>query len=144
MRRKHATLPGLQAAAALYLARASEAKVFCADSSRTVVPDASCQGVETPGQFFVFNKDVADMAPNTRVEPEIDMYDASDVIMRQNAEDPPPPRSATTSPSTGSLDLRDDVWYCDVDAPGIGSSHGGGTGVIVVGYFGRGYTSVGG
>ncbi|WQF87574.1 hypothetical protein CDEST_12588 [Colletotrichum destructivum] len=144
MRRKHTTLPGLQAAAALYLARASEAKVFCADSSRTVVPDASCQGVETPGRFFVFNKDVADMVPNTRVGPEIDMYDASDVITRQNAEYPPPPQSAATSPSTGSLDLRDNGWYCDADEPGIGRPNGGGTGTIVIGYFGRGYWSTGG
>ncbi|TQN63577.1 hypothetical protein CSHISOI_11840, partial [Colletotrichum shisoi] len=138
----------LQTAAALYLARASEAKVFCADSSRTVVPDASCQGVETPGRFFVFNKDVADMPPNTRVGPEIAMHDASNAITRQNAEypppppPPPPPQSAATSPSTGILELRDNGWYCDFDKPGIGASRGvdrGGMAVFVIGYFGRGY-----
>ncbi|TKW51687.1 hypothetical protein CTA1_2821 [Colletotrichum tanaceti] len=107
-------LPGLQTAAALYLARAAEAKVFCADSGRNVVPEANCQGVETPGQFFVFGKDVASMAPNARVEPDIDIYDASDVIMRQNARFPPPRSPPTTPQNTGRLEVRH-TYNCDTD-----------------------------
>ncbi|KAK1563962.1 uncharacterized protein LY79DRAFT_496403, partial [Colletotrichum navitas] len=114
MKNKLAALPGLQAAAALYLARASEAKVFCADTNRTVVPDANCAGAETSGQFFVFGKDVTDMAPGTQVEPDINIYDASDAIMRQNARFPPPPRAPAPQKS-GSLVLRDDDYYCDQD-----------------------------
>ncbi|KAK2015729.1 hypothetical protein LZ32DRAFT_670938 [Colletotrichum eremochloae] len=148
MKNKLTTLPGLQAAAALYLARTSEAKVFCADANRTVVPDASCVDVETSGQFFVFGKNVTDIALDTQVEPEINIYDASDVVLRQNAKYPPPPNAPAPQKSR-SLVLRDDDdedYVCDSDAPGQFSyTPVGGRGrVVVIGLYGRGSGSLGG
>ncbi|WQF89248.1 hypothetical protein CDEST_14262 [Colletotrichum destructivum] len=125
-RRNLAALPGLQAAAALYLARASEAKVFCADTN--VVSDASCQGAHTSDQFF---------AADTQVDP--DVYDASNAIMRKY---PPPTQGASAPQSFRSLQLRQDDWYCDTDGSGVGRA--GGNGAIIVGYFGRGTGSSGG
>ncbi|KAK2044244.1 hypothetical protein LZ31DRAFT_542062 [Colletotrichum somersetense] len=148
MKNRLAALPGLQAAAALYLARTSEAKVFCADANRTVVPDANCVDADTSGQFFVFGKDVTDVAPGTQVEPGINIYDASDAIMRQNAKFPPPQRASAPQKS-GSLVLRDDDddddddWYCDQDDHDY---HPGTSPAVwwVIGYYGRGSSSSGG
>ncbi|KAK2028955.1 hypothetical protein LX32DRAFT_652673 [Colletotrichum zoysiae] len=149
MKNKLAALPGLQAAAALYLARTSEARVFCADANRTVVPDANCAGADTPGQFFVFGKDVADVAPGTQVEPGINIYDASDAIMRQNARfpppSPPPPPRVPAPQKPGSLVLRDDDddYYCDQDDNYYHPYYAFGPRYIV-GYYGRGISSWGG
>ncbi|KAK2054304.1 hypothetical protein LY76DRAFT_580265 [Colletotrichum caudatum] len=149
MKNKLAALPGLQAAAALYLARTSEAKVFCADANRTVVPDENCVGDEAPGQFFVFGADVADMAPGAQVGPGTDVYDASDVIMRQNARFPPPqppPPPAPAPQMSGSLVLRDDDdddYYCDRDDDYYHRSSSV-TVWYVIGYFGRGSSASGG
>ncbi|KAK1993424.1 hypothetical protein LX36DRAFT_256112 [Colletotrichum falcatum] len=143
MKNKLTALPGLQAAAALYLARTSEAKVFCADANRTVVPDASCDGVEAPGQFFVFGQDVADISPGNQVKPEISIYDASDVILRQNAKYPPPPAPprVPAPQKSRSLVLRDDDddWECDSDDVDIWNPYYPYTGRRpIIGYFGRG------
>ncbi|KAK1969815.1 hypothetical protein LY78DRAFT_320620 [Colletotrichum sublineola] len=147
MKNKLTTLPGLQAAAALYLARTSEAKVFCADANRTVVPNTSCVDVETSGQFFVFGKNVTDIALHTQVEPEINIYDASDVVLRQNAKYPPPPNAPAPQKSR-SLVLRDndEDYVCDSDAPGQFSyTPVGGRGrLVVIGLYGRGSGSLGG
>ncbi|KAK1974700.1 hypothetical protein LZ30DRAFT_739716 [Colletotrichum cereale] len=145
MKSKRSALPGLQAAAALYLARTSEAKVFCAGADRAVVPDESCKGAQTPGQFFVFDKNVTDIALGTQVEPEIGIYDASDVVLRQNAKYPPP--SNAPAPQTArSLVARG--WDCDKDAIAVGVIVGATGavigGAVIIGYFGRGPGSIGG
>ncbi|EFQ35901.1 hypothetical protein CGRA01v4_14030 [Colletotrichum graminicola] len=128
MKSRHAALPGLQAAAALYLARTSEAKIFCADANRTVVPEANCDNVQALKEFFVFGKDVTDIAPGTQVEPETHIYDASDVIMRQNAKYPPP-SNASPPLKPRTLQSRDD-WVCDTDSPDF-------VNVLVLGYMTR-------
>ncbi|KAJ0327472.1 hypothetical protein COL5a_005851 [Colletotrichum fioriniae] len=94
MKSQHITLPGLQTAALAFLSArgASAGKVFCADTNNKVVADTNCavgKAAPAPNTFFMFNSEAEHPVGSTVDERQADLYDAADMIERQNARFPP-------------------------------------------------------
>ncbi|KAK7448686.1 hypothetical protein Landi51_06362 [Colletotrichum acutatum] len=91
MKRQHATLPGLRAAAVALLAarnvKATE-KVFCANAENIVVHHKSCDDPPPPrGTFFLFAGE-EDRMIGSAVDPKVvDLYDSADFIDRKYAKE---------------------------------------------------------
>ncbi|KXH43031.1 hypothetical protein CSIM01_01785 [Colletotrichum simmondsii] len=97
MKSQHIALPGLQAAALAFLgarsasAAAPAGKVFCADADNKVVADTKCAvgQAPAPNTFFMFNSEAEHPVGSTVDESKVDLYDAADILERQNARFPP-------------------------------------------------------
>ncbi|KAK1714984.1 hypothetical protein CaCOL14_006117 [Colletotrichum acutatum] len=99
MKSQHIALPGLQAAALAFLgarsasaaaAAAAAAKVFCAGANNKVVADTNCAISQAPApNTFMFNSKAEHPVGSTVDESKVDLYDAADMIGRQNARFPP-------------------------------------------------------
>ncbi|KAI3535863.1 hypothetical protein CSPX01_11201 [Colletotrichum filicis] len=95
MKSQHIALPGLQAAAPAFLGArsvsAAAGKVFCADANNKVVADTKCAvgQAPAPNTFFMFNSEADHPVGSAVDESKVDLYDAADMIERQNARFPP-------------------------------------------------------
>lgn len=74
MKTQHVSLPGLQLAAAAFLAAVADAKPFCADAAGKVVATANCVGADKANFKLVeSNSDlkIGDAIPNDQVARDI-------------------------------------------------------------------------
>ncbi|TDZ18198.1 hypothetical protein C8034_v004154 [Colletotrichum sidae] len=89
MRRQQNNLPGLRAAAVVFLAaRAAEGKIFCATSRGEVVPESNCENTKAPGTFYMIRSD-QELPLGSAIPPETEMNDSFYPIDRANARFPP-------------------------------------------------------